>query len=1036
MNQTIKTLKKVLLFVGLLLSIQLSAQEKVEGLVTDAAKEPLVGANVVLKGTTTGTVTDLDGKFSLAAKKGDVLVFSYIGHVAKEWTVDGSTVTIALAEQSTLQELVVTGYASQVKRNVTGAVGTIAAKDLLAVPSTGVSQALQGRIAGVTVGQEGGPGGGTMVRIRGFGTVGDNEPLYIIDGVPTQTGLNDLNPNDIETVQVLKDASAASIYGARAGNGVVIVTTKTGKSGKTKLSFDSYLGTQIVPTLPGVLSAQQFADMLWTSTKNSGGSPNHTHFGQGASPVLPTNLSPTVLLNKTGTNWLDEIFNDAPVSNYNLSATGGTEAGNFAFSGGYLKQNGILLHTGFERFTGRVNTNFNLKDRIRVGENLTVSYSRKNGIANQNTENPVAMAIRMPSVIPIYGTDGRYAGTSVKGFNNPQNPVAALTRGKDNYDNRMRAFGNAYMEVDLMKGLMAKTSIGIDYVAGNSRKFTAVNYEDAEVVGSNKLDLTSSTFGSYTWFNTLAYNTKLDKHDISAYIGTEAIQAQSSGLYGSRTSFFSENLNFLTLGTGAGSLANDGYRTKNRLFSVFGKVDYNFDDLVLLSATMRRDGSSRFSVANRYATFPAVSAGFRLTKFAPFKAIFDELKVRLGWGQTGNQQVGDYASYTLFSSDVNISYYDIAGTKTGSQLGFALSSLGNQNVKWETTTSTNLGIDASLLKDKLLITLDLYNRKTTDMLVPVPLPATQGFIEPPYINIGEMTNKGVDLGITYRGTIAEKVKFDIGANVSAYSNNVDKLGDNALFAIAGAQAREQRLTRTQQGFPLSYFYGYNVIGIFQNAAEVTSSPSQGFATGEAGVGRFKYQDVNGDKKIDASDRTNIGSPHPNFVYGLNFNVAYAGFDLALFLQGSQGNKVYNFTKYFSDFPAVFFQSGKGLNVLNAWSPSNTGTTVPKLNSSVVNGETETNSYFIEDGSYLRVKNLQIGYTIPKNVTDRARLDRVRVYIQGQNFLTFTKYTGLDPELSLRSFSAGDARITNLDIGVDRGSYPVAKSLLIGLNVTF
>jgi TonB-dependent starch-binding outer membrane protein SusC len=1036
MDQTIKTLKKVLLFVGLLLSIQLSAQEKVEGLVTETSGAPLIGANVVLKGTTNGTVTDLDGKFSLSAKKGDVLVFSYIGYVSKEVTVDGSAITVALAEMSTLQELVVTGYATQVKRNVTGAVGTIAAKDLLALPSTGVSQALQGRIAGVTVGQEGGPGGGTMVRIRGFGTVGDNEPLYIIDGVPTQTGLNDLNPNDIETVQVLKDASSASIYGARAGNGVVIVTTKTGKSGKTKLSFDSYLGTQIVPTLPGVLNAQQFADMLWTSQKNSGSSPNNKHFGTGASPVLPSNLSPTVPLNRTGTNWLDEIFNDAPVANYNLSATGGTEAGNFAFSGGYLKQNGVLLHTGFERYTGRVNTNFNLKDRIRVGENLTVSYSKKVGISNQNTENPVAMAIRMPSVIPVYGTDGRYAGTSVGGFNNPQNPVAALTRAKNNNDNRLRVFGNAYAEVDLMKGLTAKSSIGVDYVAGDATKFTGINYEDAEVVGSNKLDLTSTTYGSYTWFNTLSYNTKFDKHEVTAYVGTEAIQAKSSGLFGSRTAFFSEDLNYLTLGTGSSGIANDGYRTANRLFSTFGKVDYNFDELILLSATMRRDGSSRFSTANRYATFPAVSAGFRLTKFAPFKDIFDELKVRIGWGQTGNQQVGDYASYTLFSSDVNTSYYDIAGSKTGSQSGFALSTLGNENVKWETTTSTNLGIDASLLKDKLLITLDLYNRKTTDMLVQVPQPATLGFIDAPYINIGEMTNKGVDLGITYRGTIAEKVKFDIGANVSAYSNNVDKLGDNPLYAIAGAQAREQRLTRTQQAFPLSYFYGYNVVGIFQNAAEVTSSPSQGFATSDAGVGRFKYQDVNGDGKINASDRTNIGSPHPNFTYGLNFNVAYKGFDLALFLQGSQGNKIYNFTKYFSDFPAVFFQSGKGLNVLNAWTPSNTGTTVPKLSSSVVNGETETNSYFIEDGSYLRVKNLQIGYTIPKAVTDRARLDRVRVYVQGQNFLTFTKYTGLDPELSLRSFSAGDNRTTNLDIGVDRGSYPVAKSLLIGLNVTF
>jgi TonB-dependent starch-binding outer membrane protein SusC len=467
---------------------------------------------------------------------------------------------------------------------------------------------------------------------------------------------------------------------------------------------------------------------------------------------------------------------------------------------------------------------------------------------------------------------------------------------------------------------------------------------------------------------------------------------------------------------------------------VFGKVDYNFDDFVLASATVRRDGSSRFGVNNRYATFPAFSAGLRLTKFAPFKA-FDDLKVRVGWGQTGNQQVGDYASYTLFSSDVNTTYYDVQGTKTSSQSGFATSSLGNSDVKWETTTSTNFGIDAAVLKNRLIFSLDLYNRKTTDMLVQVPQAATGGFATPPYINIGEMTNKGVDLGITYKNSF-NKFKYDVGFNISSYKNNVDKLGDNDLFAIAGAQAREQRLTRTQKGLPLSYFYGYKVLGIFQNAAEVGSSPKQGFGTNEEGVGRFKYQDVNSDGKINASDRTQIGNPHPDFTYGLNLNVAYSDFDVAIFFQGSQGNDIYNFTKYFSDFAGVFYQSGKGADILNAWTPTNTGATIPKLSSGTPNGETETNSFFVEDGSYIRLKNLQIGYTLPKILSNKWGIERLRFYVQGQNLWTGTKYTGLDPELSLRSFSAGDSRTTNLDIGVDRGAYPVAKTMLVGLNLTF
>ena len=899
-----------------------------------------------------------------------------------------------------------------------------------------MAQALQGRIAGVTVGQEGGPGGGTMVRIRGFGTVGDNEPLYIIDGVPTQSGLNDLNPNDIESVQVLKDASSASIYGARAGNGVVIVTTKKGKAGTAKFTFDSYMGTQVVPTLPGVLNAQQFADMLWTAQKNAGQSPSHPHFGNGATPVIPTNLSPNILLNRTGTNWLDEIFNNAPVKNYNLGVTGGTEAGSYAFSGGYLKQDGILLGTGFERFTGRVNTNFNIKKHIRIGENLTVSYSNKNGgISNQNTENPITMAFRMPSVIPVYGNDGKYAGGGVGGFNNAQNPVAALNRGKDNADTRLRVFGNAYMEAELMKGLTAKTSIGVDYTVGQTSRFTAINYEDAEVVGSNKLDEYNNTVSNYTWFNTLTYTKKFDKHDVTAYVGTEAIQSLGNYSFASRTSFFSEDINYRTLGVGASGISNDGGRTGNRLFSVFGKVDYNYDDFLLLAATVRRDGSSRFGVNNRYATFPALSAGVRLTKFDLFSGIFDDLKVRYGWGQTGNQQVGDYASYTLFSSDVNTTYYDIQGTKTSSQAGFGQSLLGNSNVKWETTTSNNIGIDAALLKNKLSISLDWYNRKTTDMLVQVPQAAAVGFVDAPYVNIGEMTNTGIDLGINYKNSIG-KLRYDVGLNVSRYKNNVDRLGENDLFAIAGAQAREQRLTRTQKGSPLSYFYGYKVAGIFQNEGEVAGSAKQNFGTNADGVGRFKYEDINNDGKIDASDRTNIGSPHPDFTYGLNLNLAYSDFDLTLFVQGSQGNSIYNFTKYFTDFAGVFYQSGKGTNILNAWTPTNTNTTVPKLTSGTPNGETETNSYFVEDGSYVRLKNLQLGYTIPKAIIQKLGIERLRFYVQGQNLFTATKYTGLDPELSLRSFSAGDTRTTNLDIGIDRGSYPVAKTLLLGVNLTF
>jgi len=1031
--------KKCLFLIAMMMSLVsfgLNAQNEIKGKVVDKSGVPLPGASILIQNTTKGTTTDFDGFFKLEAREGDVLVITYIGYEKQLVTITNETnYTIVLNDSSgfELNQIVVTGYSSQSKRDITGAVSSIKSDDLLSVPSVGVSESMQGRVAGVTIGQEGGPGGGTSVRIRGFGTVGNNDPLYVIDGTPTKSGLNDLNPNDIESIQVLKDASAASIYGARAGNGVVIVTTKSGKSGKTKLTANMYYGSQIVPELPGVLNAQQFADMLWTAQINEGQSPSHPHFGSGSTPTIPSEFAPGVPVSVNGTNWLSEIFNNAPVESYNIGATGGSDNGSYAFSGGYVNQEGILIHTGYKRYTARSNTSFKISDKITVGQNLTVSYSTLTGIDNQSTENPVSMAIRMPSVLPVRDTNGNFAGTNVGGFNNPQNPVGALFRNRFDKDKRFRTFGNAYLEVELLEGLKAKTSIGIDYLSSRRSDFTGLNFEDAEVVGANKLDEYALTQSSYTWFNTLTYTKSNDKHDYTVLIGTEAIGNNTDQIFGSRTSFFDDDPNYRVLSAGAGGIGNGAFKTESRLFSVFGKVDYNYDDLLLLSATIRRDGSSRFGSNNRYGIFPAFSAGIRLTEFEGINKHFDDLKFRVGWGKTGNQEIGDFSSFTLFASDVATTYYDIQGTNGSSVSGFATSSSGNEDVKWETTTSTNIGIDGSLLDHKLGFSLDWYTKKTTDMLIQVPLPATAGFVDPPFVNVGEMTNTGIDLAINYRDEI-DDFKYDIGFNISSYKNNIDRLGDNPDFAIAGAQARSFRLTRTQVGSPLSYFYGLDVEGIFNTEAEVSASADQGFSTPSDGLGRFKYRDVNGDGTIDQNDRTLIGNPHPDFTYGFNVNLAYKNFDFTLFLQGSQGNDLYNFTKYFSDFSGVFFQSGKGTAVLDAWSPSNPNGSVPALSSGTPNKEVEPNSYFVEDGSYLRFKNVQLGYTLPSSITDKWGLSKLRLFIQGKNLFTFTKYSGLDPELSLRSFSESDASSANLDIGVDRGAYPVAKTILMGLNI--
>lgn len=1011
--------------------------QEISGTVKSEDGFPLMGASVVILGTSMGTLTNAEGQFTLEATPGDSVKVSFIGYTSAVFSVsDTTSYEVVMSEELKLDQVVIVGYTAQSRRNVTGAVTSLDVEQALQVPSTNISETLQGRVPGITVGQEGGPGGGTMVRIRGFGTIGNNQPLFVIDGVPTRGNLNDINPNDVESIQVLKDASAASIYGSRAGNGVIIVTTKSGKVGQPTLTFNSYYGVQnLTSSLPEVLSAQQFGDMLWQAQINDGQSPSHPHFGSGATPSLPAELAPGVPLATQGTNWLNEIFQNAPMQNYNLSATGGTENGSYAFSTGYFNQEGVLIHTNFERFTARANTRFKVKDKITLGENLTISYSKNTGISNQNTENPISMAIRMPSVIPVYANDGRFAGTSVGGFNNPQNPVGALYRNRFDADRRFRAFGNAYLEIEILPSLVAKSSIGIDFISSQRTDFTGINYEDAEVVGTNKLDEYADFLGSYTWYNTLNYSTDIQGSELNILVGTEAIQNQATGLFASRTGFFTNDPDFRVLSVGSGGIGNAGTRTSSRLFSLFSSISYTYNDFLLFSGTIRRDGSSRFGSNNRYAIFPALSAGIRLSELGGLGNTFDDLKVRFGWGQTGNQEIGDYASFTLFDSDVATTFYDIQGTNGSSLAGFALSTQGNDEVRWETTTSTNIGVDATLLDYKLNLVLDLYTRNTRDMLVQVPQPATAGFAELPFINVGEMRNRGIDFAATY-GDDRGAFTYDLGFNISVYRNEVIKLGDNDLFAIAGAQARSFRLTRTQRGFPISYFYGLQVDGIFQTAEEVDASADQGFASAADGVGRFKYVDVNSDGVIDQRDRTLIGNPHPDVTYGVNVNLGYKGFDLSMFIQGSQGNDLYNFTRYFSDFSGVFFQSGKGTAILDAWTPGNPDASLPKLSSGTPNSEVEPNSYFVEDGSFVRIKNLQLGYSLPTESLAQLKLAKVRLYLQGKNLLTFTNYTGLDPELSLQSFGDANSRVANLDIGVDRGAYPITRALLVGIQIGF
>jgi TonB-dependent starch-binding outer membrane protein SusC len=1027
------------LFVGLLLtSKQAVAQNRtISGTVTDLKGAGIPGANIVVKGSSQGAITDATGAYSLSLPdNAQTLIFSFIGYVTQEITVDNrSSINVQLAEDVTsLSEVVVTGYSTQQREDITGAVAVVDVNELKKQPVASVEQALQGRVAGVQVSNDGAPGGGVAVRVRGVGTLGNNDPLYIIDGVPTRTGLNQLNPNDIESIQVLKDASSAAIYGSRAGNGVVIITTKKGKAGQTSLNFDAYYGVQTATNLPDMLSPAQFANVTWQAQQNAGQTPSHPQYGNGPQPQLPEFIfqNPPIRANTAGTDWFDELFNPAPIQNYNLSLSGGSENRRHAISASYFNQEGILKHTNFNRYTVRANTEYKFFDRLTIGQNLTASYATQVGIGNNAAIGGVVMdAYRMPSIVPVYDENGSFAGPG-NGLSDANNPVATATRNKDNKRKSSRLFGNLYAELEPVKNLFVRSDFGVDYNAFNFREFAPRFREGITQRVLSELNQTSYNDITWTWGNTARYMLPLERHSLNILAGMEAINNTFDQFAAGRNTFLTDDINFRYLGSGEGQQLNNGFGYSWSLFSVFSKLDYVFDNKYLLSATIRRDGSSRFGDGNKYATFPAFSAGWRLSQesFMESLPLFSDLKLRAAWGQSGNQEVGNYASYTTYGQDIQNTNYDLTGSNSAVVSGYSVQAIGNPDVKWETTTQTNFGLDMGFFENRLLFNADYFIKNTTDVLVRIPRPALAGEAELPFVNTGEISNKGLEFALSYAGKPASAFQYSIGANVSAYRNQVISLGEGAR-AIPGYVnnnlTRGLTLSRTEEGKPIAYFWGYEVEGIFQDQGEVDAHAEQ---QGK-GIGRFKYRDITGDGVVNSQDRTMIGNPHPDFTYGINATASYKNFDLTLFFQGVQGVDVYNFGKYHTDF--AFDPFNKSTRILDSWTPENRGASLPQLSSVNTNDELRPSTYFIEDGSYLRLKNLQIGYTLPAAMASAVKASNIRVYLQSQNLFTITGYSGMDPEVSLQNYS--DAA-RNLDLGVDRGVYPNARSFIVGLNIGF
>jgi len=1080
--QGVVRLFSITVFLSLLTGFAV-AQRSVSGKVTDAeTKAPLSGVSVVVSGTTKGTATDAQGTFKIdLGANQKALVLSFNGYESKTVSVgNASAITVEMdVDVKALQSVVVTGYTSQRKKDITGAVAVVSAKELTATPAASVTQMLQGKASGVIVGNDNSPGGGTMVRIRGFGTINNNSPLYVVDGVPTQGTLNQINPYDIESMQVLKDASAASIYGARAANGVVIITTKKGKSGDPKITFDYYAGTQRPGKMLDLLNAEELGKYLFKADVGAGKTPwvsspsAQYRFDQNGGVTMADYVFPNVFgalpanftytndindpelgktrfninkANKAGTDWQDVIYDPAPIVNYQLGASGGTAKAKYSFSGNYFRQDGILRYTNYERYSIRANTEFT-QGKFTVGQNLTFSYDKRNGISN-NSENSILLAARIHPIIPVFDITGGPAalgGTNTSpwdGFGGPRglnlgnatNPLAELYRAKDNYTTGTHLFGNAFGEVAILKNLKARSSIGVEFNNFNRSEYFIRNIEAAEPRNTNSLNVFNNFDNSWTWYNTLTYNTTIaDDHDINVLAGTEAVATYSFGYSASRSNFAFNDLDYRYLNAGSASgLSNaGGGAIRTRLFSQFAKVNYGYKNLLLADFTIRRDGSSRFSEANRYGIFPAGSVGIRLTELKPLSNIswLSDLKARVGWGKTGNQLIPNvYNAYTLYTADPANNGYDIGGAGSSVTGGFDITQFGNPNGKWETTTSTNIGLDGSLFNNKLEVVFDWYTRTTSDMLAQIAVPRAQGQGTLPFTNIGTMRNRGVDLNLNWTDkALGGQLRYSVGVNITHYKNEVLKLNNDPNATLFGFTTRIPSITATKRGYPIASFYGFYADGIL-NAAQAASAPKFGSYTRE---GTFNFRDVNKDGVVTAADRDFLGNPHPDFIYGINLSAGYKNFDLAIFAKGQQGGDIFNYVRYWTDFNT--FQGNRSKRMLYESYGETANPTLPRLNASDAVSGSVVSSYFIEDGSYLRLSNVQLTYTIPANVMKKVGISSAQVYVQGQNILTLTKYTGMDPDINIRTSENNNQ---DFHMGIDEGAYPVAKTYTLGVRLKF
>ncbi|RBL91346.1 SusC/RagA family TonB-linked outer membrane protein [Chitinophaga flava] len=1052
-------------------------QRPVKGTVKDEKGNPMVGVTVRVPGTSIGTVTNAEGTYSLAVpgNSNDQLEVTFIGYETQRIAVgDRALVNFVLREgASALNEIVVTGYTTQKKKDLTGSVAVVNIDNLIKQPSAQVTEQLQGQASGVTVIGSGQPGEAPQIRIRGVNTFGANSPLYVVDGVPT-TDIADLNPNDVASLQVLKDAGAASIYGARASNGVIVITTRRG-TGKISVHYDGYYGRQYPKkgNVWNTLDPTEQAQLRWMAYKNSGLDPTTPQYGGGSAPVIPDYITPDgakegdpavdpskyyvnpsftdlgdykkfyriARANKAGTDWYHEIFQPAPITSHNVAVSGGGDRGNYLFSLNYFNQQGTLMNTYLKRYTIRSNTQYNITDRIRVGENLAFSMTENPAVEINSADAAIGHAIREQSIIPVYDIKGNYAGSWGDALGDAQNPVAIQARTRNNKGLNTRLFGNIYGEVDFLKYLTFRTSFGGEVYSGWSHSFTYPQYENKENATANSYTEGSTNGHSWTWTNTLTYHQRFNNtHDLKIVAGTEAFDSRRRAVGGTTKDYFTFDPNFPDLSTGTGTQTNYSNREREGLYSLLGRVDYSFQDKYLLSATIRRDGSSKF-INNRFGWFPAVTAGWRLSQEAFMKNItwISDLKLRGGWGIMGNQlNLSVNNGYFLYGGNRSSSYYDLSGTSNSLTAGFAGKQIGNPDAKWESDINANFGIDAAFFKGQLELSADYYRKDIRDLLYNPELPGLAGTAPQPFVNIARMKNQGFDFSLGWHKELGRQLKINVTGTLTTYKNEILKIADGVDYFDGDSRRFDgSNIIRNAVGHPVSSFFGYQIVGFWNSAKEVTDADDkvkkatndpEAFYQDGAAMGRFRYKDVNGDGRITPDDRTFLGNPNPDFTYGINIGVVYKNFDFSIFIFGTHGNQIWNNVRWWRDFYSSFEGAKSKTALYDSWRPDHQNAKAPIQE---VDGSVSTqgvpNSYMVENGAYLRAKNMQLGYTLPAGALSRLRIQKFRVYVQAANLFTITRYSGIDPEI-------GGSNIT--DFGVDEGAYPNQRQFLIGVNLGF